>query len=415
VDNTSKDGVLLVKVRSSSVANEELASIGVGSRICHTQHTLVSVGVPNLFICELLSIDRHAASAIAHCGVTTLHHKTLDHSVELVSLIVLALTSVLASAKTSEVFASLRNISKELKNYTFLAVILLALNANRHIKEHLGVFGVKGRQFLEIFINLCCFLFVVNTLREELLHSSLLVGSLSSAVFLYKLKVVSVELVLGSESDSCFHIFESLIKVLYFLVSDRTQEKCFDGFGVNFDCFGAVADGFFVVASFVHHHRHVLQDGFLKLSHLFVFVLYNFEVRKSITIVALSLLKFSSLELGIAVVLKSKSSGNEFRVAHHPAGRTAIINLEQLNCKDKSSVGRNSRRRSHSTVGVLRGNSELSLFSEFHAHNSNIPAFDNLAYSDVNFEGFAIVRTIEDGAVSKTPLVVYKNFLTFLG
>jgi len=164
VDNTSKDGVLLVKVRSWSIANEELASIGVSSRIRHTQNTLVSVGVPNLFISELLSVDRHAASAIAHSGVATLHHETFDYSVEFVALVVLALTAVFASAKASEVFASFGNISEEFEDYTLLAVILFAFCTNRHIKEHLGVLGVESRQFSEVFINLCCLFFVVNTL-----------------------------------------------------------------------------------------------------------------------------------------------------------------------------------------------------------------------------------------------------------
>jgi hypothetical protein len=178
VDDSAKDGVLFVKVRSSAVADEELAAVGVSSRVGHTENTLVRVGVPNLLISKLLSVDGHATGAVAHGGVAALHHEAFNDTVELVSLVVLALTSVLTRAKASEVFTGLGHVSKELEDHTLLEVVLVSLLANGHVEVHLGVLGVEGRQAVVVFVNLCRFFLVVDALGEELLHSSLLAGSL---------------------------------------------------------------------------------------------------------------------------------------------------------------------------------------------------------------------------------------------
>lgn len=110
MDNSAEDCVLLVQVRSVPETNEELTAIGVGASVRHRQDTFVSVRVPNLLVFEFLSVDRHSASSVPSSSVTALHHEVLDDTVELIALVVLTFTTILAGAKTSEVFTGLGHI-----------------------------------------------------------------------------------------------------------------------------------------------------------------------------------------------------------------------------------------------------------------------------------------------------------------
>ena len=57
---------------------------------------------------------------------------------------------------------------------------------------------------------------------------------------------------------------------------------------------------------------------------------------------------------------------------------------------------------------------ELSLFSHFHAHDTNIPAFDDLTNTNVDLESFFVDRAVKNRSIFKTSSVIDKNFLTFL-
>jgi len=105
MNNSSENSVLVVEMRCGSEANEELRAIGIRASVGHGEHTLVSVRVPYLLVIELLTVDRNTTSSIAGSGVTTLSHEALNNSVELVTFVVLAIATVLTSAKTSKVLA----------------------------------------------------------------------------------------------------------------------------------------------------------------------------------------------------------------------------------------------------------------------------------------------------------------------
>jgi len=135
--------MLVVQMRSSTVANEELTTISVGASIGHAQHALVSVGIPNLLIIEVFAIDGVATGTVASSGVTALRHKALDHAVELVAFVVKTLSLFLSSAKGSEVFTCFWHICEKFKDDALLLVVLITLVTDAHVKEDLRVFGLK--------------------------------------------------------------------------------------------------------------------------------------------------------------------------------------------------------------------------------------------------------------------------------
>ena len=98
--------MFLIQVWSRAVADEELGAISVGSCIGHRQNALVGMWKPDSLIFELLSVDAFASSAIAVGGISSLHHKTFDDSVELDALVV-AWLAFLSGAEGAEVLRRL--------------------------------------------------------------------------------------------------------------------------------------------------------------------------------------------------------------------------------------------------------------------------------------------------------------------
>ena len=57
--------------------------------------------------------------------------------------------------------------------------------------------------------------------------------------------------------------------------------------------------------------------------------------------------------------------------------------------------------------------SKFSLFTKPHAHNTDIPAFDDLTNANYYFERFSIIGAIKDGSIQKAAFVVNQDFLAF--
>lgn len=62
--------------------DEKLRTVGVLSGIGHAQHALLGVLQLEVFVFELVSVDRLASCAISFGEVTALYHELLDDSVE---------------------------------------------------------------------------------------------------------------------------------------------------------------------------------------------------------------------------------------------------------------------------------------------------------------------------------------------
>lgn len=72
--------MLAIQPRRVSRADEELRAVGVGAGIGHGQGTEATMLETEIFIGELLTIDRFATRAISTSEVTTLQHETRDHA-----------------------------------------------------------------------------------------------------------------------------------------------------------------------------------------------------------------------------------------------------------------------------------------------------------------------------------------------
>ena len=104
IADLAKNYVFAIEPRSLLRADEELRSIGVGSCVGHRQDSRSSMLQREVLIGKLVSVNAFATSAIASGEITTLTHELLDDSVEFGALVS---ESLLASAKSSEVFHSL--------------------------------------------------------------------------------------------------------------------------------------------------------------------------------------------------------------------------------------------------------------------------------------------------------------------
>jgi len=98
--------VLAVQVAGLDGAQEELAAVGVGSCIGHREDSGAGVLQGEVFILELIAIDRLATGAVVVGEVSTLAHESRDDPVERGSL---ESETLLPSAESSEVLSGPRN------------------------------------------------------------------------------------------------------------------------------------------------------------------------------------------------------------------------------------------------------------------------------------------------------------------
>jgi hypothetical protein len=75
-----------IKVGRGHCGNEKLRAVGILASVGHRQHARFVVSVLEVLICELTSVDRLSARAVAVLEVTALEHEAFDDAVELASL-----------------------------------------------------------------------------------------------------------------------------------------------------------------------------------------------------------------------------------------------------------------------------------------------------------------------------------------
>merc|ERR1719391_800592 len=91
---------------------EKLGSVSVGSSIGHRKNSRSGVLQSEVFILELITVDRLASSSVAVGEITTLAHEVGDHPVEGRSL---EPESLLTGAQSTEILRGLRdNIGPQL-------------------------------------------------------------------------------------------------------------------------------------------------------------------------------------------------------------------------------------------------------------------------------------------------------------
>ena len=110
-DDLPKNHMLPIQMRCRFHGDEELASVGMGSRIGHGQQTLLGVSHLEVFIPELGTIDGFASSTIALGEITSLTHEARDDPMKDAAQEVQALSrlalAVLPGAERPKVLRSL--------------------------------------------------------------------------------------------------------------------------------------------------------------------------------------------------------------------------------------------------------------------------------------------------------------------
>ena len=113
ISDMTKDTVFAIKMRSGSEAEEELGTICVWAGVGHGEDAplvMLLVGMAQVFVSELVSIDAFSTSSVTASEITTLCHEPCDDSVEGASFEVkrlsLASLAFLSSAEGSEVLSS---------------------------------------------------------------------------------------------------------------------------------------------------------------------------------------------------------------------------------------------------------------------------------------------------------------------
>jgi len=100
IGDLAKDDVLAVQPGGDNGGDEELRTVGIGTGIGHGEHTRLGMGLLEVLVCELLTVDRLATRAISTSEVATLQHELRNDSVERAALVAEAF---LTGAEGSEV------------------------------------------------------------------------------------------------------------------------------------------------------------------------------------------------------------------------------------------------------------------------------------------------------------------------
>ena len=197
-------------------------------------------------------------------------------------------------------------------------------------------------------------------------------------------------------------------------MGDTAQVNCLGSVGIDFLCLSAVANRVTVVLSVVSANRHVLKNGHLQFVEFRRVVLHSFRVGQCILVLTFCKFKASLLELDVSKVLKVRRRLDQLRVAHHPPSWASVSDAHELNVKDQGSFAWDRWRRAHCTVAVLRLDRQLSLFTQLHGHDSEIPSLNHLTNADVDFESLLVDRAIKYSSVFKSTCVVNQDLLTLL-
>jgi len=120
LSDLAEDGVLSVEPRGLDGGDEELAAVGVGTRVGHGEEVGLGVLQGEVLISELRSVDALSTSSVTAGEVTALTHELGDDSVEFASLEVEVLAplalALLTSAEGTEVLSALGgNVGEQLE------------------------------------------------------------------------------------------------------------------------------------------------------------------------------------------------------------------------------------------------------------------------------------------------------------
>mmetsp|Transcript_72417 Transcript_72417/g.117470 ORF Transcript_72417/g.117470 Transcript_72417/m.117470 type:complete len:233 (+) Transcript_72417:81-779(+) len=139
IQHLAEDNVLAIEPRGGNSRDEKLRPVGVGTGVGHRKLSGLGVLELEVLVSELLAVDRLASPAVTTSEITTLAHESLNHTVELRSLVVESLAelthTLFTSAKGTEVLCGAgHHIGIQLHRHPSGTGA-----ANRHIEEDLGI------------------------------------------------------------------------------------------------------------------------------------------------------------------------------------------------------------------------------------------------------------------------------------
>jgi len=130
----TKHHMFAIQPRRLHRRQEELGSIGIGSRIRHGQDSRSRVLQVEVLVSEFLSVDGLSAGSVSTSEITTLQHEVGNDPMEHASLVTEAL---LAGAQGTEVFRRLgHDVRPQFHDDTTKGTAI-----GCHIKEYLGQVG----------------------------------------------------------------------------------------------------------------------------------------------------------------------------------------------------------------------------------------------------------------------------------
>lgn len=160
-------------MRSSTKANEKLGAICIWTCICHRQDSFMSMWIPNLLICKLLSVNASASSTISCGDVATLCHESFNHSMEK-AVFISKVMLILAGGDGQEIGCSLGYLFGEDLKHDSTFPQYYSRAPNFKVKEDLSVLRVEFGKLVKDLRTSFDFLFIVEASSKCFLHGRLL-------------------------------------------------------------------------------------------------------------------------------------------------------------------------------------------------------------------------------------------------
>ena len=131
------------------------------------------MGIPDLLVLELVTVDGETASTIADCGVTTLHHEVRDNTVEAIAFVAKR-DATISNTKCAEILGRLWHIfTEDLKDNTTLLETILTFVSDRDVEVRLHIARLESREAAVVSGWLGSLLVVVYAFAKEGSEASL--------------------------------------------------------------------------------------------------------------------------------------------------------------------------------------------------------------------------------------------------
>jgi hypothetical protein len=369
---------------------------------------------PDSLIIKLLPVNRHATSAISNGSITTLHHESLDNSVEFVALVG-GNIFFFSGTEGAEIFSCDRYlVSEKLENDATLLEFGGVFFANGDVEVGLGVGGVELGQHVGLWVSLGGFVFV-DAGAEEAAEGGLLFLFVIIKSLLTHLPMRSQHLVLQIMLDSILHIFLSIFKPVQLQVCLRPEKERFHSLGLDCECLSAHGHGLrkgFLLHADVGNVLH--EDDFESFDFL-AFILDSRKVGKRVAVALFCFLELAGLELCVSRGFELLCGTDQLFVRLHPLGRSPVVAHEQLYGKDESRISGDLISEASRPVSEGGADSELGFFAKFHAHDADVPAADHLPSADRKLDRLFVVTSVERRAVCQSSLIVDEDVLALDG